>query len=173
MGDSAKLYSFLNELGGVKVHTFGDRKVLQKTIYLLQELGSDLGYHFKWYIHGPYSSELTEDAFMLLQQEMIAPQTIRKYSLTPEDRATLDGFRHLLAVKYLLKDIAESGYWLELLSSLHFLWKVHLDGDRTKKTIINNLKIQKPGKFAEVDMNIAWNLLEKYTLISRAHDTKQ
>ena len=42
---------------------FDDRLKLQKAIYLLQEAGFAFNYKFSWYIRGPYSPELTEDAF--------------------------------------------------------------------------------------------------------------
>ena len=37
------------------------RKLVQKKIFLLQELGLNLNYLFKWNAFGPYSEELSED----------------------------------------------------------------------------------------------------------------
>jgi uncharacterized protein YwgA len=45
-------------LGGIP-----DRLALQKTIYLLQKMGLEFGYRFKWYTLGPYSSDLANDMF--------------------------------------------------------------------------------------------------------------
>lgn len=61
----------LNELGMTpSVDTFDDRLILQKTVYLVQQLGIPLGYYFSWYIRGPYSRDLTADAFADLGTDM-------------------------------------------------------------------------------------------------------
>jgi uncharacterized protein YwgA len=43
--------------------TFDDRLILQKAASIIQTAGVELGYHFHWYLRGPYSSSLTRDAF--------------------------------------------------------------------------------------------------------------
>jgi hypothetical protein len=43
--------------------SFDQRLALQKTIYLAQQMGVSLGYQFSWYRRGPYSADLTADAF--------------------------------------------------------------------------------------------------------------
>lgn len=54
----------LDELGmDPSMESFDERLILQKTIYLVQNMGIPLGYHFSWYIRGPYSRDLTADAF--------------------------------------------------------------------------------------------------------------
>lgn len=40
----------------VKMKTFHDRLILQKAVYLTQVAGVHLGYHYRWYIKGPYCS---------------------------------------------------------------------------------------------------------------------
>ena len=59
------LAGLLKRAGDYGVRTFRDRLVLQKTVYLLQAFGIYLGYRFTWYLHGPYSTQLTRDAFSL------------------------------------------------------------------------------------------------------------
>ena len=39
--------------------SFDDRLICQKKIYLLQSLGTNLGYTYNWYVRGPYSPALT------------------------------------------------------------------------------------------------------------------
>jgi len=39
------------------------RVILQKKVYFLQEFGCKLGYNFGWYLKGPYSTDLTRDAY--------------------------------------------------------------------------------------------------------------
>jgi uncharacterized protein YwgA len=54
----------LSELGmKPTMQSFEERLVLQKVVYLAQQMGVTLGYHFSWYLRGPYSKDLTADAF--------------------------------------------------------------------------------------------------------------
>lgn len=48
------------------IENFEQRLILQKLVYILQEFGVPLNYSFNWYMHGPYSPELTSDAFSYL-----------------------------------------------------------------------------------------------------------
>ena len=43
---------------GISKETSDDRIVCQKKIYLLQSLGTDLGYTYIWYVRGPHSPAL-------------------------------------------------------------------------------------------------------------------
>lgn len=45
----------LQGLGVSSIKSVEDRRTIQKKIYLLQELGVDLGYRYAWYISGPFS----------------------------------------------------------------------------------------------------------------------
>ena len=54
----------LNELGVPQdLGTFDNRLVLQKAVYLAQQADIPLGYHYSWYLRGPYSPALTSDAY--------------------------------------------------------------------------------------------------------------
>ena len=59
-----------------------------------------------------------------------------------------------------------SAYWLELLSSIHFLVKTAYIFDKTKYSIINKLKEKKGNKFENDDITRAWTHLQKNNLIS-------
>lgn len=52
--------------------SFDDRLVLQKVVYLMQRKGFQIGYSYRWYLRGPYSSELTKDAFAVVDWPEIA-----------------------------------------------------------------------------------------------------
>ncbi|MCB1125124.1 MAG: hypothetical protein KDM81_01410 [Verrucomicrobiae bacterium] len=59
----------LAELGiRATMESFDDRLILQKAVYLAQQAGIPLGYHYYWYLRGPYSRELTADAFATLTE---------------------------------------------------------------------------------------------------------
>jgi len=53
----------------LKRDTIKERLRLQKTIYLLQAHGLQLGYGFSWYRYGPYSQDLVYDAYAVLGSE--------------------------------------------------------------------------------------------------------
>jgi uncharacterized protein YwgA len=61
--DELKLFKILQMLGfdSVDMTSNDNRIVYQKIIYLLQNYGVSLGYGYKWYIRGPFSSELQHD----------------------------------------------------------------------------------------------------------------
>lgn len=48
--------------------SFDDRLILQKAVYLTQQAGIPLGYHYYWYLRGPYCRELTADAYTTLSE---------------------------------------------------------------------------------------------------------
>jgi hypothetical protein len=50
----------------LQLDSFAARLMLQKAIYLVQEAGVQLGYGFRWYLRGPYSPDLTRDAFAII-----------------------------------------------------------------------------------------------------------
>ena len=57
----------LAELGlPATMDSFDDRLILQKAVYLAQQAGISLGYHYYWYLRGPYCRELTADAYTTL-----------------------------------------------------------------------------------------------------------
>lgn len=59
------LNNIWNSLGNPDMGKFSDRLILQKKVFLLSEMGFDLGYSFRKYLYGPYSNELTSDAFKI------------------------------------------------------------------------------------------------------------
>lgn len=46
--------------------SFDGRLIVQKAVYMAQQAGIPLGYHYYWYLRGPYSRELTGDAYETL-----------------------------------------------------------------------------------------------------------
>jgi hypothetical protein len=60
-----------SELGiGADMASFEGRLILQKAIHLAQQAGVPLGYHYSRYLRGPYSRELTADAFASLGSDI-------------------------------------------------------------------------------------------------------
>lgn len=112
---------------------FDERLVLQKTIYLMQEFGLYIGYNFRWYIRGPYSPELTRDAFAIMQKYDELP-VIRFTGA--ENEKKFENFIQFIAYNKSNED------WLESIASIHFLRKYSHIKDRN--TIYNRIKGKMP-----------------------------
>jgi uncharacterized protein YwgA len=163
MGLIGKLNSCIENIGGLNLETLVDRKLLQKKIYFLQEFGVKLGYSYGFYLYGPYSSELTSDAFFLKSMKEQAPESVEKTELSAKEekamKKALKFFAKLSDKKY------EIAYKLELLSSLHFLYNISHFTPKSKKEIFRRLKERKSIQ-DDADLEKAWTLLSSNSLIS-------
>ncbi|MGL4554157.1 MAG: hypothetical protein ACRC33_23585 [Gemmataceae bacterium] len=100
---------------------FPSRLTLQKTVYLIQAAGVDLDYRFRWYLHGPYSSGLTRDAFAVASAPPADREAAREWTLDAGGKARLQTLRPLF------QEVPDDRLprHLELLASVHFLLKTH------------------------------------------------
>lgn len=131
---------FLDELDvPSNIETIDDRKRVQKAVYLGQLSGVDLGYRFGWYLKGPYSTELTKDYYSLAGDIAAGDRDYEKVELQGSLRERLQTIRPLMEVPEGIPLSPES--WLELVSSLHFLYKVR---GLNKEAALNVLKEEKP-----------------------------
>ncbi len=96
---------------------FDGRLALQKTIYLVQAAGVHLGYTYGWYLRGPYSRDLTRDAFAIRAELIRGGDDWKEWKLDPASLARLDSLRKMFEA-ILDKDQPRQ---LELLASVHFL----------------------------------------------------
>lgn len=162
MGLIGKLNLCIEKIGGLNLDTLVNRKLLQKKIYFLQEFGIRMGYSYGFYLYGPYSSELTSDAFFLKSMKDQAPKAVETTELSAEEetkmKKALDFFDKLSGKEY------EIAYRLELLSSLHFLWNVSHFTPKSKDDVFKRLKERKQIQ-DDTDLENAWNYLVSYSLI--------
>src|SRR5262245_35544812 len=98
---------------------FDRRLILQKTVYLVQAAGVHLGYSYRWYLRGPYSSELTRDAFALQAELAREPDALRDWTLDAASLGQLSRLRGWFGGI----DPAGKVRHLELLASVLFLLK--------------------------------------------------
>jgi len=91
---------------------FEARLILQKTIYLMQAFGLNIGYSYSWYLRGPYSVDLTRDAYELTNKFDRAP--LARF-VADEDEKKFHGFLVSLG------DKRNDDRWLEITASIHFL----------------------------------------------------
>lgn len=102
-----------------------DRLICQKKMYLLQSLGTDLGYKFDWYVRGPYSPSLTNYVYNNL--DVLSSNDFEKYKLSESAEKNVSVVNSL--VGYKKADLGEVS-WYELLASLLYIiknresWKV-------------------------------------------------
>jgi len=110
---------FLEELGVPSdIDTVDERKRVQKTIYLGQIAGVDLGYHFGWYLKGPYSPELTKDYYDLDEALTEGDREFQKKDLKGQLKEKLQSIKTIVTQPC---DIPLSqADWLELLASVHY-----------------------------------------------------
>ena len=108
---------------------FDGRLSLQKTIYLLQAFGVNLGYSFSWRLRGPYCSLLTTNGFTLDRVYHLLPDHDTKFK---NDRAhkQFAKFQRFIEGKGL-----ES---LEILALIHYLKEcLGLDDETTVRKILD------------------------------------
>ncbi len=118
------------------ISTVDSRLIVQKAIYLGQLSGVDLGYRYGWYIHGPYSSELTKDYYAL-------DRAIRAGNNDTENRHFNDNVQSLLnSIKELIcmRDSTPLTNWMELLASYHYLRTVQNKNHEDAVSVIEKKK---------------------------------
>lgn len=133
--------------------TFSNRLRLQKIIYLLQAHGIDLGYTFAWYLYGPYSTELTRQAFNInsfldLKQVRFEDENIEK------------SFNEFICK---LGKNKNDDFWLEVASSIHLLKKLY--PSKTKSQIINEIENKSElFKNKRTEINRVWEEIEGWLI---------
>ena len=102
------------------IETVEARKLIQKTIYLAQVGGVDIGYRYGWYKKGPYSTALTRDYYALDEAvALVGGAGSVGIELPTSVRASLDKVKPALRVPDGIALSPED--WLELVASLHYL----------------------------------------------------
>lgn len=159
------IYMIMNELNSFSIKKLEDRIFLQKAIYIIQVLGIDLRFRFSWYIYGPYSKELTHAAYDLDNNAELQKKA-DKLTIKKEAKKKIDLLKQLLEKRP--HDLDKS-HWFELLSSIHYIKHISLNGCSDEKEIEGILKKQKKKRFDESKFdsyfNEAWQSLKEVNLI--------
>jgi uncharacterized protein YwgA len=140
--------------------TFGDRMTIQKEIYLSQAAGIHLGYRYNWYLRGPYSPDLTRDAFELRARQRSEFDETVGWNLDDESIRKLENLKSLWSHV----GTFERPRWLELLASVHFLLKTR----QASSENIPNLRaiLEKNSKFfSEEEIQQAIQELKQHELL--------
>jgi len=108
----------------VRVDTFEDRLILQKSVYLAQAAGVNLGYYFRWYLRGPYCPSVAEDGYAISTELSHDAEDLAEWTLDKASSAKLKKMR----------GIADSSDRLALTKKLELLASVHYLIDRDQVT---------------------------------------
>ena len=100
-----------------EIDTFMDRLIMQKTVYLAQAKGVNLGYYYHWYLHGPYSPSLTRDEFAIAADIASGMDDSKGWKL---DEASSQRLERISPI-FLEPERDNLAKKLELLASIHFL----------------------------------------------------
>lgn len=128
------------------VSTLDARKAVQKTVYLCQRAGVDLGYRFGWYLLGPYSADLASDYYALDIEQKANDNFRTEGTLTPAAALTLASLRDKLEPARPPELMQPE--WLELLASVDFLLNVAKLVDTEAREIVQREKGQLYPHFA-------------------------
>jgi hypothetical protein len=101
------------------ISTVNDRLRVQKAVYLAQVLGINLGYHYSWYVKGPYSPGLTQDYYRVSEAVAGGDDSYENRTLNAGLAALIPRIKKVLAKPGDVNIQRER--WLEALASLHFL----------------------------------------------------
>lgn len=138
MNRRSRLFASLKVLGiNPRMDTFAERKKVQKLVYLLDKVfGIGFNFPYNWYLHGPYSPEVTTLIFDVIERG----QSVR----SDPDVLSLRDSKKIDHLKTFLGNDLDSNDKLELLVSLHFLMQYLKDPKITQEDIIAFLKAKKP-----------------------------
>ena len=158
----AGIYLVMREFGEFDMDGLPNRIILQKTIYLTQILGIDFRFRFNWYIHGPYSPDLTVCAFEL-NEDKDAQNEFKGLPIRVDVRKRIEILKEWIAAKPTDLDIPS---WLELISSVHYVKHIHhTPNDVTQENIKDRLKESGKDGFSSQQIISAWSVLENVGLI--------
>ena len=135
--------------------TFENRFKLQKFVYFLKMWKLELGYDFRVYLYGPYSSELANDGFQI--------NDIKSYDeIQFEDSVMEASFLNFLSFFNNYKEDLE---FLELGSSIHIL--LNIDSNINKEDLISLIEHKRENiKVDKIHFNFVFNtLIEKGLVI--------
>lgn len=134
---------------------FDDRLRLQKFIYLLQSFDVFLGYHYSWYIRGPYCSTLSTCGFALKDIYQKIPNDAKMEFTDPDIRARFKKFKEFISGREMNND------WLEIAASIHLQNRL----GNTRKVVIQKV-VDKQERFTRKQVEGAWAVLEKWGLLT-------
>ncbi|MGI6428477.1 MAG: hypothetical protein ACOXZ6_01970 [Syntrophomonadaceae bacterium] len=149
-------------------NNFNQRLLLQKSTYLLQCWGIDLGFRYNWYIRGPYCPDLTAQAFDISEYYEEYSQACNKLELTESVKQTIEKFK-----KWISQNKPEgmnSTDWQELLASIHYIQHRTYLEDKNREKVADFL-LMKKNWYTKAQVLHAYDVLAKSGLITNEVNT--
>lgn len=143
----------------LSLETFDNRMAIQKVIYLCQAAGVHLGYRYNWYLRGPYSPDLTRDAFALRSIRNSEFDDTMGCKLDDESILKLGNIKPL----WQAKPEGDRPCWLELLASVLFLRRSY-DGRGKDAAGLQQILVRNEKHFSEADVRQALEELTRHGL---------
>jgi uncharacterized protein YwgA len=149
---SEAIFGLLKRIKEFDSNNFEDRLFAQKICYILQKgFGLDLGYKFKWYVYGPYSSDLATNLYKINDTSNLELIEFKSEENEKIFKTAIDFF------KITKPNIDE----IELFASILYIRKnCNFDMDET----IDALHRRKP-KFSKNEIKKAWDKLNENKLL--------
>jgi uncharacterized protein YwgA len=147
--DFSTLCNIWNDIGPFNMNLFSNRLILQKKIFLLQQLGFNLNYQFGKYIRGPYCSRLATDGYKINMLKNTGTGNISEVSLEK--------------LKRLSESHENDPLWFELVSFIVYLKNVE---KKNKDEIEQSIIKQKSYLFEKSRFEDAYRKLEQIEIIS-------
>lgn len=132
---------------------FSDRLKLQKSIFLIQSQGINLGFTFSLYIHGPYSKDLTKMGYYITDFNKI-----RKVKFANEDTE-----KKFLSFLDKIQPYKDNVNWLEIASTLCLFKEMYPKKD--KGGIVKGINELKP-QFNMAEIDKVWGEINGWLLQS-------
>ncbi len=155
--DAYDLGAILKDVGNFDMSEFKGRLILQKTVYLLQSFGVDLGYKFGWYLHGTYCTKLAGDGFELKKVMDDIPKLEIKFT-DVDVQSSYEKYMQFIDDKKFDPDL------LEIASSIHYLSRSNFEKDE-----VLGMVERKKKQFTRDQCIRIWNELEKHGVIEDKH----
>lgn len=143
-------------------NSFDDRLICQKKIYLLQSLGTNLGYSYNWYVRGPYSPALTN--YIYTNLDILSNSDFSNYKLSQQAEKNVQCVNNLEQKK---RTDFTTVSWYELLASLLYIrnnqesWKL----DENNSSLFSTLIKYKP-QYSEEQCKYAFDVLTQAGFIA-------
>jgi uncharacterized protein YwgA len=148
----------------ISLSKFYERLIIQKSVYLAQAAGVNMGYEFNWYLRGPYSRAVSNDVFTIQNETRGGADDSIGWKLDKET----GGMLKLLSGLILHSDTLENrARFLELLASIHFLYSNGHVSERIAKNLSEIQRLLKKFKknYQKKEILSAISELRKYKLL--------
>lgn len=145
----------LRNLETFSIGSFSDRLLVQKKIYLAQSLGVDLGYRYNWYLKGPYSPELTTEAYQVIP---FGEDKFEGYDFDEDINDIINQVNELSNHPNKERAHLNEADWYELLASVHYLTTNRQYGEKDK---VRKKLIEEKPKYSKEQFDLSWEVLEE------------